>query len=724
MADPKKRRKVTFEALALKPAVEEATTEPSAGQKVAGDVTRTIGERARGILPLIARGAGGVLSFEGGPVGAGVAGGSEILAQMLEGRKWDDINWGHVGVEGALGLVPAGKMFKAGKAMASAARGAGISAAGVVGRKAADVATGENPNALNKENWSAWDALPVVLGAGMSGALGKFTKTAVPRLPTTPEGPATIDDFLGGNTWYSGKSPKWDADRIGLEASRLDAAGQKEAAHGVREASLRTNTGDKGIYDTITKSNEANAAQTAKNANAGAGMGRGQTIESVLAQGPKAVEDVALRLEAAGHSDQAAILRQAAVSAGISAPATSRAVSKATKEAEKAATAARQAELAKTRLEDLQAAGGQTNRKASESVKAIDPETGEVTTVVDVTAVPPKKGGAADGGSQTSSRRGAIPLEPIITAKPDVFQVISDTGLVKAEVPTLKDAEEAMSAFGSGHRVVFPANFKPTAGAEMPGVKANPDASIKVIAPDEVGLRISSKDAPPTPFNPPRIVEPPVKAPNEAPTSPVEPVQAPPATPPLPELPKAPSEAPMASTAVPGGGVLARFFRSPQAATAEGEYAAQLPITDKALPQINPLLAQNDVLTKAQRAAREPDAPARVLGRTLQKAGKELGLPPRPKPIRQEADALQQEILDRTLQANRGTPADVPSNPIAQALERERIAVPSAAPMARPDVNRLARLSQAVGTPDLEKAVESRLARAAEAGEQIPPASP
>ena len=100
---------------------------------------------------------------------------------------------------------------------------------------------------------------------------------------------------------------------------------------------------------------------------------------------------------------------------------------------------------------------------------------------------------------------------------------------------------------------------------------------------------------------------------------------------------------------------------------------------------------------------------------------KELGLEDPPvSSIRQEADALQQEILARTRQKNRGTPADIPDNPVAQALEHERMAVPSA----RPDVDRLARLSQAVGTPDLAKAVESRVARATEAGEQIPPALP
>jgi len=102
------------------------------------------------------RGAAGFVP--GGPWGAAAGAGSELVAQLLEGR--DDLNWGQVAAQGGLGFIPFGK--KLGSVGQAALRG---SAHGALGGGVTQFAeTGfEDPEALVKST---------VLGGTIGGAAG------------------------------------------------------------------------------------------------------------------------------------------------------------------------------------------------------------------------------------------------------------------------------------------------------------------------------------------------------------------------------------------------------------------------------------------------------------------------------------------------------------------------------------------------------------------------
>ena len=164
----------------------DSEIQPSGARNTASTAVRAVGERSQLIGALIARLGSGALSAPGGYVGASISGAGEVLAQMIENGSMDlsKIKKGRVGVEAGIGMIPFAKTISAGKALMSALKGGAISFAGTVGRKAADAASEGSLEPL--KNWSKEDAIPTVLGAGLSGALGKISKS----------GPAPPKDYV------------------------------------------------------------------------------------------------------------------------------------------------------------------------------------------------------------------------------------------------------------------------------------------------------------------------------------------------------------------------------------------------------------------------------------------------------------------------------------------------------------------------------------------------
>lgn len=144
-------------------------------------------EAPSGLQRLLAGGArvgsgmlAGLVSNVPGPgtvAGAGIGGLGEIVAQKLE-TPTEDLNWGRIGVESAIGAVPMSGLIKGGRALTSAVRSGAM---GAVGEGARQVARGEDLD-------PAW-----ILGAGAIGGLtgglfGKMTPGA-PKGPVVPKAP-------------------------------------------------------------------------------------------------------------------------------------------------------------------------------------------------------------------------------------------------------------------------------------------------------------------------------------------------------------------------------------------------------------------------------------------------------------------------------------------------------------------------------------------------------
>lgn len=120
----------------------------------------------RGLLGTGARIGSGMLAVEGGPLGAGIAGGGEALAELIEGS---DLNPGRIAVEGSIGAVPLSSVFKLGKAGTSALRSGALSAAGTAGRQ---LSMGEDidPRGIAESGG---------LGALLGGFIGKMSSPRV-----------------------------------------------------------------------------------------------------------------------------------------------------------------------------------------------------------------------------------------------------------------------------------------------------------------------------------------------------------------------------------------------------------------------------------------------------------------------------------------------------------------------------------------------------------------
>lgn len=554
---------------------EEPKEEPKSALRVAGDVVRAVAERGRGIGALISRLGSGALSNMGGPAGAAISGGGEALAQKIEGTGDDGLNYGRIGVEAGIGAVPFGKLIKAGKFGISALKGAGLSGAGVVGRKAADVATGEDPDALKK--WSKWDALPVVLGGGMSGALGKFSKATTTKADETPFGPETMKDFLS--------KKKWNADRIGTEAAKMDAGGYKDTAHGLRVASVETNTGNEKIYSDVARANDRATKQ-----------------KQLTAKQAAAAEEAAAKIKAKENADakkiqdtEAAARRTEELKAGLE-------------------------PQAPTVRESSSKVEGGVRTTASQSFKAPKPDVEEGGEALPAAAKPRKPSAPT------------VPKGPSIAPKPGVFQLVQD-GRVIAELEDEADVLSMITAAGPANRITV---VKPTNAAQgavpakgeapfnpprlkTPPVKEESSPLMKEMADKHVDdmakVRGTPEDIPNNPVaqaleaERKAALEESLRASGEA----------------LPEAgPKL--SAPLAmrvaqESEAPEGGVFARFFRDKGKAELAQDYSNKLP--DDVQRLFLPILAKYEAAPKKSPQARD-------FGELLSKMRGELGLPTRP----------------------------------------------------------------------------------------------
>lgn len=126
----------------------------------------------------------------GSLAGAGIAGAGEGAAELIEGSP---LSPARMGVEAALGAVPLGGIFKAGRVAQSAMRSGALSGAGTLMRQQA---RGEDVNL--REAGSA-----ALIGAATGGVLGHMTGGA-------PKGPAPEYDVIeqaGGKTGYIQRTP-------------------------------------------------------------------------------------------------------------------------------------------------------------------------------------------------------------------------------------------------------------------------------------------------------------------------------------------------------------------------------------------------------------------------------------------------------------------------------------------------------------------------------------
>ena len=79
-------------------------------------------DKSRNYVAMGVRGATGVGSSMGGPMGAAIAGAGEVGAQTIEKR--DKYNFPQVSLQAGIGAVPGSALFKAGSKVANLGRGA------------------------------------------------------------------------------------------------------------------------------------------------------------------------------------------------------------------------------------------------------------------------------------------------------------------------------------------------------------------------------------------------------------------------------------------------------------------------------------------------------------------------------------------------------------------------------------------------------------------------
>lgn len=133
----------------------------------------------RGVAATGVRGLTGVMSAEGGLLGAGLSGTGELGAELLEGS---DPSLKRIGMEAALGAVPFGALLKEGRPLASAARGAVYGSVGQAGRELAQDKP-LDPTAI---------ATSGLLSGGMTGLLSRFLGGKPPTPSPTPSVPEVV----------------------------------------------------------------------------------------------------------------------------------------------------------------------------------------------------------------------------------------------------------------------------------------------------------------------------------------------------------------------------------------------------------------------------------------------------------------------------------------------------------------------------------------------------
>jgi hypothetical protein len=144
----------------------------------------------RSALGLGTRLAGGFVSNVGGLPGAIAGGGSELLAEGLEGSlDWDTSPY-RVATEATIGLVPLGKTITAGRALASLGKGAAFNAAGDVGRQWAEGNFDEGGAGFQPLRTGYAAALGGAVNAAVGHLSPSFERAPKPAVEPKPRGPS------------------------------------------------------------------------------------------------------------------------------------------------------------------------------------------------------------------------------------------------------------------------------------------------------------------------------------------------------------------------------------------------------------------------------------------------------------------------------------------------------------------------------------------------------
>lgn len=510
--------------------------------EVAGTAVRT----SAGMLPQVIRLGTGIASgFPAAVPGLGTAvaglvgGGGEAIAQMIENGSLDPskLNLPRILAEGAISAIPFGKAVSIGR---SVLKGAALAGAGVAGRKI----TSEDPK--DRESITGWDLAQVALGGGIGAGAGKLAQSRAPHDPDaefmkrikgryekkpneTEFGPERVDDFL--------RTKRWDADRIATEASKMQSAGYGDAAQGLRVAARDTGAGNKGIYDDITRYQEKSTTQEARNLTTAEKFSQKRNEEYAKSENARARFQE--RVGKATKKEQIDREREA-FKGWVQTAKNLDANTKAQMEKD-AAT------LADSRLAELTAGGADVSRTARSQVKTTDPTTGESLTVTDTVRAAGEEGGGPGSASaaprpmsrrptsleskglavmdasrakhilgydpEEAVRRGVLiqdgagyrlntkaggkmqAASPMPVPKPGMFQVVDQSGMVKAELADEKDVLDIINAVGptSGLRVINPSDYKPEAPAATkpptpkrePKLKGRPSEILAKLEPED-----------------------------------------------------------------------------------------------------------------------------------------------------------------------------------------------------------------------------------------------
>jgi hypothetical protein len=636
----------------------------------------------------VASGLGAGVANKGLGVGTLIAGilggGGEVLAQLIENegdvRK---LSPKRVALEAGLSAIPFAKEIKRGTA---ALKGAGIAATGIVGRKATEQdAEGKSDwkNAIKPGNYGLWDAAQVAGGGVLGAAFGK-AKPGVSKVPPSQMSPFERDEMLrSGQKIETPKGPqtpegvirsgKWKPEEVEAEILRLEALGKHDEAAELRKLAARTQTGTAKAYET--------------------GRQRERQAQTDVRQ-KETQARTKLRFEQ-GQDDRATRLGEKTL--------------KADREAQEAAEALRL-------KEEALASGALPKTSVSETAKA-KTATGTTSATTRFVKEEAEEGAAelVDAGPSVGPKAG-----PDAVLKP--FQVLAKNGTVVESFDSQDELLGYLNTVGPERAKYLTIRTPKAATPKVEPAAGAPFNPPKLVIESEKPLAVSTEAPVAPPSDAAAIVKqaeqdakakavaegkpvleslfegpkPPVLPAGEV--APTAPVAAPEAIP-APDLQNRIAEV----TQVPEGHELARFFRNHQ----EEQYAREWNerLTPEQVSAFHPLRAlyeaqprtieKQTVSPLAEELGKRVNAKQIAKGKTekvvtdknyigklLDDLRSSYGLPrgaqaaKRPSgldkaTIKPEADELQQQILARSA-AQRGTPADVPNNPVAQALEGER----------------------------------------------------